>query len=244
CEEAFVVWDRPDHAWDTRANLKRNSIYRLSLQLPADYEARRIHVLNQKADRVYAAMEEGEAKLREMNSRSLSLLSATARGKVIADAQSYYDLIDALKVDLVSSDDAGQRARIQANIDDLARKIADKEALLQRDDADRDRYESLNLEETLIGQLADWRGELANVKQQIVALELTVQNQSHPGARVVTGGLETMDVTTSTKVGAVPFSVEDQYLDWIRQDKVVTIVFYDPNESPEDADAARYRNML
>ena len=244
-EEAFVMWDSPGpKAWDNRVNLKRNSVYRLSLRLPAKYEQQRVELLNLKAETLFAAIKEGEKKLRDINSGSLSLLSETARAKVIADAQGYYDLIDALQVDLVSTDDVAEQARIRANIADLAEKIATKEGMLQQDDSDRDRMESLTLEETLVNQLDQWRGELGKIKQQIVALDIMVQNQNHPFPRVVNGWLETMDVTSFTKVGAIPFSIEDQYLDWIRQDKVVTIVFYDPNETPADARAAQYRNAL
>lgn len=243
-DDAFVVWDRSDHAWDNRANLKRNSVYRLSLQLPADYEARRLALLRQRTDTLHAAIDEGEARLRSMNSDALSLLSSTARAKVIADAQSYYDLIDALKVDLVSADTAADQVRIRSNIDRLAQRIVEKEALLQQDDTARDKLTPLDLEETLVNQISEWREELAQLKQQIVALELMLQNDTRPFPRVVNGWLETMDVTTFTKVGAVPFSVEDQYLDWIRQDKVVTVVFYDPNEKPENIAARQYRDAL
>lgn len=244
-DEAFVMWDSPgSEAWDNRVNLKRNSIYRLSLCLPANYEQQRVELLNAKAETLFAAIEEGEAKLREINSGSLELLSETARAKVIADAQTFYDLIDGLQVDLVSTDDPAAQAQFRAQIQDLAKGIANREAMLAEDDHARDRMESLALEETLINQLDAWRGELAEIKQQIVALGLMVQNQNHPFPRVVNGWLETMDVTSFTKAGAVPFSIEDQYLDWIRQDKVVTVVFYDPNEKPSDASAAEYRKML
>ncbi len=179
-EEAFVMWDGPgSHGWDNRADLKRNSVYRLSLQLPPDYETRRMALLREKANTLQHAISDAES--RAMGVNGVAMLSDAAR---------------------------------------------------------------LSLEETLIDQVEQWRKDLAGINQQIVALELMLDNPTEPFPRLVNGWIETMDVTSFTKVGAVPFSIEDQYLDWIRQDKVVTIVFFDPNERPEDDAAAQYRDTL
>ncbi|MBP8129975.1 MAG: hypothetical protein KA184_10405 [Candidatus Hydrogenedentes bacterium] len=118
------------------------------------------------------------------------------------------------------------------------------EERLRLDDIARDRLLPQELVDSLVDQIEAWRAELNLLKSRVVALELMVNNPNDPYPRVINGWVETFERTTFATAGALPFIIEDDYLDWIRQDKVVTIVTYDPNEAPENPQEARLREGL
>lgn len=244
CDKAYFVWDNPQSAYRNRVDLKRNAIYRIALTLPEAYELRRLQMLQSKSETLYESIDMADTRLRENTRNASQTLSDGARAVLIKDCAQLQAQIDVEKLALVqASDDAAKKVH-RAKIDGYVDQIARREEALRDDDLTRDKMLSPALVDSLANQIQDWRGQLGTVKGRIVALELMVQNANEPFPRVINGWLETMDQTPFTRVGAVPFVVEDEYLDWIREDKTVTVVFYDPNQSPTDPAAADARSSL
>ncbi|MCC6145757.1 MAG: hypothetical protein IT368_18270 [Candidatus Hydrogenedentes bacterium] len=243
-DAAYVAWENPDVAIDNRVDLHSDSTYDITICLPENFEYRRMQLLQAKSETLYNAIEAAEAQLGENIASSARLLSDEARLVLINDLATVQGQIDALKVDLVKASGEASRQQVQAQIDGLIAGIEDKQEVLQQDDAARDGLLPPAMVESLVNEIEDWRAQLNDIKASIVALRLMAENTNLPYPRLIRGQIETFDVTPFTEVGAIPFSIEDEYLEWIRQDKVVTIVAYDPNEKPELKAYADYRAAM
>jgi hypothetical protein len=243
-DAAFVAWENPDIAIDNRVDLHSGSVYDVTVCLPENFEYRRLQLLQAKSETLYQAIEAAEAQLGENASESARLLSDEARMVLIEDLNEVQTHIDAMKVNLVRASGEAGRQGVQAQIDGHIASMQEKQWLLQQDDAARDALLPPSMVESLVNEVEDWRAQLNGIKASIVSLRMMAENTTMPYPRLIRGQIETFDVTSFTEVGAIPFSIEDEYLEWIRQDKVVTIVAYDPNEKPELQAYADYRNSM
>ncbi len=243
-EKAHFVWENPDIAWSNRVNLRPNSEYDVEMWLPENFEFRRMQVLQGKAETLYTAIENAEDELGKYSKDASLLLPDEARDALLKEIARIQSDIDQKQVIKVSKDSPADRAQVDREIEVLLSRRTEKETLLREDDAARDKNIGPTMTESLSNQIADWRVDLSAIKARTVALRLMVENVNEPYPRVIRGVTETFDITRTTEVGAVPFVVEDEYLDWLREDKVVTIVAFDAQEKPEDQDARRYRDAL
>ncbi len=239
---AAIVWNNPAEAYRTRVSLEENKAYHMRLVLPENFEYRRLALLRTKAEGLYQSLEEADQKLRANTASEAALLSPQARAQLIEKCATMKAQIDQAQVDRIQT--SGYDPQLDASIQELAGEIARIEGQLRADDLARDRLLTPELVESLANQMEEWRAELTRVKSRIVALELMVSNANRPYPRVINGWIETGDCTTFAASGALPVVVEDEYLDWIREDKVVTIVLYDPNVLPANADQAAIRSAL
>lgn len=243
-DSAVVAWENPGETVKNRVNLQVPATYEVAVRLPENFEYRRMQMLQAKSETLYAAIEAAEEQLSENTLGAARLLSAEARSAVLEDAAAAQRRIDALKVDLVRAENEAERGRVSLAIDGHVAEIRSREAILREDDRARDALLSPTMVESLVNDVQSWRSQLEQIKGRIVALRMMVENTNDPYPRVIRGLLRTYERTPFTEVGAIPFIIEDEYLDWIRQDKVVTIVSYDPNEKPQDAFAREYRAAL
>lgn len=237
-------WENPSYPINNRVNLANNSTYWMSLTLPANYEFRRMQILQGKSETLYKAIRNAEAQLSENLELTAKLLSADARQTLISEGAGISAQISGLQVQKVSTQSDVERRQIDAEIDALIHKLKANEAWLKQDDEARDKLLAPPLVESLTNQIEDWRTELNRIKARIVNLRLMVENANEPYPRVINGIIQTYLPTEYTSVSAIPFRIEDEYLDWLREDKVVTIVSYDPYSAPENPHYAAYRGSL
>ena len=243
-QTAHFGWENPSYPVKNRVDLANNSVYWVSLTLPPNYEFRRMQILQGKSETLYNAIRNAESQLSENMALSAKLLSNEARQKLINDGNQINARISALQVQQVSTQSMVERTQIDAEIDALIYKMQENEAWLKADDEARDKLMSPSMVESLASQIEDWRTELNRVKARIVALRLMVENANEPYPRVVNGTVQTFLPTAYTSVSAIPFRIEDEYLDWLREDKLVTIVSYDPYSKPENPCAFANRENL
>jgi hypothetical protein len=227
-----------------RVNLRPNAVYEVTLVMPPDYEQRRLELLQTKEQQLKSAVQAGETKLREHTELEARLLSHAARAQLIEDSADLRVQIDQAKVLAVSATMDAQRRDADLKAEQLTALAQSKEELLRQDDAVRDTLLPPPVVESLINQIRDLRTDLAGVQGSILSLQLMTANTTEPYTRIINGVVETFDRTPFTQAGTIPLSIDDEYLDWIREGKVVTIVSYDPNELPADDEAAVYRAML
>lgn len=227
-----------------RVNLRANSAYDVTLVLPPDYEQRRLELLQSKEQQLASAISMAEGKLRENSDKEAQLLSHAARAQLIEDVSDLRMQIDQAKVLAVSAPARMQQRDAGRHSDELMMEIRAKEALLRQDDEARDSLLPQTLVDSLSNQLVDLRTDLNETKGRTLSLQLMTANTTEPYPRVINGIVETHERTRFTETGSIPLSVSDEYLDWIREGKVVTIVSYDPNESPVDPAAREYRETL
>lgn len=237
---AFVM--DSERGYKNRVDLVADSIYKVAVYLPNDFEQRRHELLTLKTETLYKAIEEADKKLRANTEAELRLLDEETRSSLIAAAERLRDAI-ARKQEEGIRQGLSQGA-IDSATQGMVEQLVANERRLRDDDILRDRILPPMLVESLVDQIENWRTELNVLKGRIVSLELLMQNTNTPYPRQIHGWLQTKGQTAFTMSGAVPFVIEDEYLEWICQDRVVTIVAYDPNEEPEDPDAALRRAGL
>lgn len=242
--QAKFVDAPPSDPMANRVNLRANAAYDVTLVLPADYEQRRMEMLQSKEQQLTSAISMAEGKLRENSDREAQLLSHAARAQLIDDVSDLRMQIDQAKVLAVSAPASMQQRDAQRKSDELMAVIRSKEALLRQDDEARDSLLPQSVVDSLTNQITDLRSDLNETKGRLLALQLMTANTTQPYPRVISGIVETHERTRFTEAGSIPFSVSDEYLDWIREGKVVTIVSYDPNESPADPASREYRETL
>lgn len=242
--QARFVDAPPSNPMANRVNLRANSAYDVTLVLPPDYEQRRMELLQSKEQQLASAISMAEGKLRENSDREAQLLSHAARAQLIDDVSTLRMQIDQAKVLAVSAPATMQQRDAGRQSDGLMQVIRAKEALLRQDDEARDSLLPQSVVDSLSNQLVDLRTDLNETKGRLLSLQLMTANTTAPYPRVINGIVETHERTRFTEAGSIPFSVSDEYLDWIREGKVVTIVSYDPNESPADPAAREYRETL
>jgi hypothetical protein len=234
----------PSDPMANRVNLRPNAKYDVTLVLPVDYEQRRMEVLQSKEQQLASAISMGETKLRENVDKEAQLLSHSARAQLIEDLSDLRMQIDQAKVLAVSAPASMQRMDAQRKSDELAQEVRAKEQLLRQDDEARDSLLPQSVVDSLSNQLQDLRTDLNETKGRMLALQLMTANTTEPYPRVINGIVETHQRTRFTEAGSIPLQVSDEYLDWIREGKVVTIVSYDPNEEPVEPAAREYRQTL
>ncbi|HOC68526.1 MAG TPA: hypothetical protein PKO23_06920 [Candidatus Hydrogenedentes bacterium] len=237
-------WENPSYAINNRVNLDNNSTYWMSMTLPTNYEFRRMQILQGKSETLYNAIRNAETQLSENMGLTAKLLSQDARATLISESAGISTQISGLQVQKVTTQSDVERGQIDGEIERLVQKIKANEAWLKADDEARDKLLAQPLVESLTNQIEDWRTELNRIKARIVALRLMVENGNEPYPRVINGIIQTYLPTEYTSVSAIPFRIEDEYLDWLREDKVVTIVSYDPYSPPENPHYAAYRGCL
>lgn len=243
-EEARFVAASSAEPMANRVNLRPNAEYDVTMVLPADYEQRRLQQLQAKEQQLVAAIQAGEAQLRQNTELEARLLSHAARAQLIEDAANLRVQIDQAKMLSVSGPTDPQRRDADYQVDRLTRSVQAREEMLRQDDAVRDTLLPQPAVESLADRIRDLRTDLAEVKASEVSLQLMMANASESDTRVISGVVETFDRTPFTQAGTIPLNVSDEFLGWIREGKVVTIVSYDPNELPSDEQAAVYRAML
>jgi len=243
-DSAVIAWENPVKPVKNRVNLHTKSLYNVSVTLPENFEFRRMQVLQGKSETLYKSIEAADAELRTDTEKRVKLLGDDARAKVLADCEDLRERINKHSLQLVSAPNETEREANKRAIDTLAAQVAEKDALLRADDKERDTLLTPAMSVSLVNQIEDWRTQLNTIKSRVVALNMMVQNTNDPYPRVIRGTMEVFDRTPFTDVGAIPVGIEDEYLDWIREDKVVTIVSYDPNEKPEAKGAAERRAQL
>ncbi len=237
-------WENPSYPISNRVDLANNSTYTISVTLPANYEFRRMQILQGKSETLYNAIRNAEAELSGNLELTAKLLSSDARQTLISEGANISTQISGLQVQKVSTRSDVERNQIDSEINTLVQKLKENEAWLKSDDEARDKLLAPSLVESLANQIEDWRNELNQIKARIVALRLMVENANEPYPRVINGIIQTYLPTEYTSVNAIPFRIEDEYLDWLREDKVVTIVSYDPYSPPENPGYAEYRGNL
>ncbi len=241
-QSAAFAWDNPAKALNNRVDLKEEAVYSVTMVLPENYEYRRLALLRTKSEGLYRSIEEAEQRLQENAQRASTLLSPDARQTLTTQSAQALAQIDAANAHHVAAS-TGNTATGGADVSKQVALVSENERRLRADDAQRDRLMPPAVVESLSNRIAQWRRELNRIKARVVALELMVSNPNQPFPRVVNGWVETMASTPYTSSGALPFIVEDEYLEWIRGDKVVTIVMFDPNQTPEDPQAVEARGQ-
>jgi hypothetical protein len=234
----------PTDPMANRVNLRPNAAYDVTMVLPPDYEQRRMQTLQTREQQLLSAIQMAESRLRENVDKEAQLLSHAARAQLIEDTSDLRMQIDQAKVLVVSAPAAIQRSDAQRKVDELTRQASASEALLRQDDEARDTLLPQPVVESLVNQLQDLRTDLNETRSRLLSLQLLMANTSEPYPRVINGIVETRDRTRFTEAGSIPLSVTDEYLDWIREGKVVTIVSFDPNEPPADERWREYRETL
>ncbi|MDX9975391.1 MAG: hypothetical protein RBU21_20560, partial [FCB group bacterium] len=222
--QARFVDAPPSDPMANRVNLRANAAYDVTLVLPADYEQRRMDMLESKEQQLASAISMAEGKLRENSDREAQLLSHAARAQLIDDVSDLRMQIDQAKVLAVSAPARMQQQDAQRKADELMAVIRMKEALLRQDDEARDTLLPQPVVGSLSNQMVDLRTDLNETKGRLLALQLMTANTTQPYPRVIYGIVETHERTRFTETGSIPFSVSDEYLDWFREGKVVTIV--------------------
>lgn len=243
-ERAFFVWDNPNVHLKNWVDLEYNAIYRMAIVLPERYELRRLQLLQAKAETLYKAIDIADDRLQKYSQESILLLSEEVRAAVLEDIVALRGGISEIQLALHGAESEEDRAEAASQMQSLTEQILENEKFLRRDDIERDKALAPTLIDSLSNKIEEYRSELEKIKARIVALELMVQNPNEPYPRVIHGWLETLDESPFTRIGSIPFAIEDEYLDWIRQGKNVTMVFYDPNVRPGDPRAAAYRREL
>lgn len=243
-ERAFFVWDNPNVNLQNWVDLEHNAIYRMAIVLPEQYELRRLQLLQAKAETLYKAIDIADQRLHRSSLESTLLLSEEVRAQVIKDILTLRGGISDFQLALYGAESDEDRTETISRMQSLTDRILKNEDFLRRDDVERDKALTPTLTDSLSNKIEEYRSELEKIKSRIVALELMVQNPNEPYPRVIHGWLETLDESPFTRIGSIPFAIEDEYLDWIRQGKNVTMVFYDPNVRPDDPRAAAYRREL
>lgn len=236
---AFVLDSEP---FKNRVDLVADAVYKVTIVLPSDFEKRRLALLQLKTETLYAAIEEADAKLGENTEGQAQLLDEETRASLIRAGAHLGEEI-AQRQQNMTIEGESANAIASETCEGVAYLAANDERL-REDDVARDKLLSPALTTSLVDQIEEWRAELNRLKARIVALEMMTKNTNEPYPRIINGWLQTKDQTSFTMAGAIPFVVEDEYLDWIRRDRVVTIVSYDPNEPPENEDAAGDRAAL
>jgi hypothetical protein len=201
-------------------------------------------MLRQREQQLAQAISAAETRLRENTSREARLLSHAARAKLIQDAADLRVQMDQTKVTTVGTSPNYMRISADQQSDTLAAQLESREALLRQDDEVRDSLLPQPVVEQLLDQIQGLRAELGDVKADIVGMEIMTVNAADAMPRIISGVVETEEPTTFTRAGTIPLEIDDQYIDWIRQGKVVTIVSFDPNEIPADDESAARRALL